>query len=66
MHENLTQCGDINTTDHIICYIHKNWYEISLAVYSMICEKKPTLIGELYGNENFSSKLNRWIPLNIS
>lgn len=65
MHENLMEGGDINHTDHTLCELRKAWHEISIAMYAILCEKKPKMIKHLYGDYIFENYMNRWIPLNV-
>lgn len=66
MHENLMEGNSINKTNHMLCNLRKAWYEISIALYAIICEMEPTLIEKIYGESLFNNYMNKWIPLNIS
>lgn len=66
MHENLLEENSINKTNHKLCNLRRAWFEITLALYAIICEKEPSLIEKFYGEYIFNNVINRWIPLNIS
>ncbi|WMJ77207.1 MULTISPECIES: radical SAM/SPASM domain-containing protein [unclassified Sedimentibacter] len=66
MHENLLEGNSINKTNHELCNLRRSWFEITIALYAMICEKEPTLIEKVYGESVFNNKINKWIPLNIN
>jgi len=66
MHENLMESGSINKTDSRLCNIRRAWYEITIALYAIICEKDPSVIEKIYGENLFNNYLNKWIPLNIN